>query len=64
MLDALFLAVGRAAGILFDRLTTDQRIAGLFASGAQMLGVDGAGHTDMQRGRYVIPVRREHDAMK
>ncbi|WP_245336859.1 hypothetical protein [Sphingomonas sp. PvP018] len=64
VLDALLIAVRRTTGVLSHRVTTHQRIAGLVAGGAQLLGVDRTDHADVQRRDYAFLARRQDYAAK
>ncbi|KQS45683.1 hypothetical protein ASG20_18800 [Sphingomonas sp. Leaf198] len=64
VLDALLIAVRRAAGVLAHRVTTHERIARLVAGSAQLLGVDRTDHADVQRRDYAFLARGQEDAAK
>nr|WP_238303202.1 hypothetical protein [Sphingomonas phyllosphaerae] len=57
-----FIAIGRAARVAAHRMTPHQRVAGLIAGRAQLLGVDRPHHADVQRSDHAFLARRQDDA--
>ncbi|MEH3121580.1 MAG: hypothetical protein PGN16_06300 [Sphingomonas phyllosphaerae] len=60
--DPSFITVGRATRIAAHCMASDQRVAGLLARRAQLLGVDRAHHADVQRSDHAFLARRQDDA--
>nr|WP_249042545.1 hypothetical protein [Sphingomonas carotinifaciens] len=57
-----FIAIGRTPRIAAHRLTAHQRVTGLLARRAQLLGVDRPHHADVQRGHHAFLARCQDNA--